>query len=140
MEKIIERSHPKAKQFGIEIVDIRIKRADLPEKNEQNVFGRMRAERELQAKRFRAEGEEESRKIKSSAEKEAKIIIAEANKKSQIIKGEGDAKSTLIYAKAYNRDPNFYSFYRSLEAYRKSLTTETTLVLPPESEFFKYLK
>jgi membrane protease subunit HflC len=140
MTLIIERSKPPALKYGINIVDIRIKRADLPEKNEQNVFQRMRAERERQAKRFRAEGDEESRKIKSSAEKESRIIIAEANRTSQIIKGEGDAKSTLIYARAYNRDPEFYSFFRSLQAYRKSLTKDTTLVLPPESQFFKYLK
>ena len=140
MDEILRNSQKKAEAFGIKLVDVRMKRVDLPEKNENNVFQRMRTEREQQAKKFRAEGEEEARKITSQADREQKIILAEAERQSSIIKGHGDAMATKIYASAYNKDPEFYAFIRTLESYEKSLAEDTTLVLSPESEFFSYLK
>ena len=140
MTDIVVSSRTKATNFGIEILDVRIKRVDLPEKNEKNVFQRMRTERERQALKFRAEGEEESRKIRSEAERERKVILAEANKTSSIIRGEGEATATKVFASAYNRDPGFYSFIRTLQAYESSLDDETMFVLSPDSEFFRTLK
>lgn len=140
MKEITKRSDKKAREFGIEIVDVRIRRADLPEKNEQNVFRRMRAERERLAKKFRAEGEEESRKIRSQAEKEVKIIVAEAKKKAEIIRGEADARAVTIFADAYGRDLEFFELQRSLAAYEKSIGEGTKLVVSPQSEFFRYLR
>jgi membrane protease subunit HflC len=140
MKEITVRSNEKAGDFGIEIVDVRIRRADLPEKNEQNVFRRMRAERERLAKKFRAEGEEESRKIRSQAEKEGKIIVAEAKKKAEIIRGGADAQAVKIFADAYGRDLAFFELQRSLAAYEKSIGDGTKLVVSPQSEFFKYFR
>ena len=140
MAEITKRSDEKARDYGIEIVDVRIKRADLPAKNEQNVFRRMRAERERLAKKFRAEGDEEARKIRSKADKERRIIVAEAKKQSDIIRGEGDAKAVTIFADAYGRDQEFFELQRSLEAYRIAINEGTTLVLSPNAEFFQYLQ
>jgi len=126
--------------YGIEIADVRIKRADLPEKNEQNVFSRMRTERERLAKKFRAEGEEESRKIRSGADKEAQILLAEAAKDADILRGEGDATAVRIYADAYGLDPEFYQLTRTLEAYRRAFAAGTTLVLSPDDDFFRLLR
>src|SRR5258708_34116446 len=103
----------KARAYGIRVIDVRIKRADLPEKNELNVFNRMRTERERQAKRFRAEGEEESRKVRSDADKQVRILTADARQKADIARGEGDAQAVKIFADAYGRDPEFYGFVRS---------------------------
>ena len=119
---------------------MRIKRADLPEKNEQNVFSRMRTERERLAKKFRAEGEEEARKITSGAEKDVRILMADARQQADIERGEGDALAVKIFADAYGRDASFYQFVRTLEAYRKTLGEGTTLILSPSSEFFRLLK
>lgn len=135
VETALTKSNEKAKAFGIEIVDVRIKRADLPAKNEQNVFARMRTERQRLAKKFRAEGEEEAQKIRSKAEKEARIIRANAKKQSEIIRGHGDAVSTRVYAQAYNQDPEFYRFLRQLETYRKTLKENSSIVLSPDSKF-----
>jgi membrane protease subunit HflC len=140
MREITKRSDQKAREFGIEIVDVRIRRADLPEKNEQNVFRRMRAERERLAKKFRAEGDEESRKIRSQAEKEVKILVAEAKKKAEIIRGEADAQAVKIFADAYGRDLEFFELQRSLAAYEKSIGEGTKLVVTPQSEFYRYLR
>ncbi len=140
MRELTEVCDKKAAAYGIQIVDVRIKRTDLPEKNEQNVYNRMRTERERQAKKFRAEGGEEARKIRALADKEARIIEAEAKKSADIINGEGDAKALSIFAKAYNQDPDFFSFTRTLEAYGKAMQEPVTLILPAESEFFRYLK
>jgi membrane protease subunit HflC len=139
MEDVTARSDRKAREYGIEVVDVRIKRADLPEKNEQNVFSRMRTERERQAKKFRAEGDEESRKIRSQADKEVQIILADARQKSEIIRGEADAQAVKIFAEAYGRDPEFYGLVRTLEAYRKTIGDGTTVILSPESDFFRLL-
>ena len=140
MADVTARSAEKAKVYGIEIVDVRIKRADLPEKNEQTVFGRMRSERERQAKKFRAEGDEEARKIRSESDKEVQILLADATQQGQVIRGEGDANATRIFAEAYGRDPDFYAFQRTLEAYRTALATGTTVILSPKSEFFRFLE
>ena len=141
MEKIQAEIDKEAADFGVTIIDVRIKRADLPKANSEAIYGRMRAEREKEARQFRAEGSEESQIIKSKAEKERTIIIADANKKSQTIKGEGDGKAVKIYAKAFNKDKEFFAFYRSMEAYKKAFTggeDEPTLILSPDSDFFKY--
>ena len=140
MADVTARSAEKAKVYGIEIVDVRIKRADLPEKNEQTVFGRMRSERERQAKKFRAEGDEEARKIRSESDKEVQILLADATQQGQVIRGEGDANATRIFAEAYGRDPDFYAFQRTLEAYRSALASGTTVILSPKSEFFRFLE
>jgi membrane protease subunit HflC len=140
MGDITARSDTQARAFGIEILDVRIKRADLPEKNEQNVFRRMRAERERQAKKFRAEGEEESRKIRSDADRRVRVILADARRESSILRGEGDALAVSIFADAYGRDPEFFDLQRSLEAYRTAINPGTTLVISPQAEFFRYLQ
>jgi len=140
MAVVTERANEKAKTYGIEVQDVRIKRADLPEQNEKAVFARMQAERERQAKQYRAEGAEEAQKIRSEAEKDREIILAEAYKTSEELRGEGDAKAFRIYADAYRQDPGFFEFTRSMEAYRKSLNANTAMVLSPDSEFLKFLK
>jgi len=140
LEQVTKRSDENARGYGIEVIDVRIKRADLPEKNEQNVFSRMRTERERLAKKFRAEGEEEARKITSEAEKDVLILMAEARRQADILRGEGDALAVKIFADAYGRDPSFYEFVRTLEAYRKTLGEGTTLILSPSSDFFRLLK
>lgn len=139
MKKVTEISDEKANTYGIEIVDVRIKRVDLPPENEKYIFDRMRAERERIAKQYRAEGQEESAKIIADTEKEKTIILAEAYKTAQILKGEGDAEAIKIYAESFKQNPEFYKFFRSLEAYKISLKDQTTILLSPESEFLKYL-
>jgi modulator of FtsH protease HflC len=140
MADVTARSAEKAKVYGIEVVDVRIKRADLPEKNEQTVFGRMRSERERQAKKFRAEGDEEARKIRSESDKQVQILLADATQQAEVIRGDGDANATRVFAEAYGRDPDFYAFQRTLEAYRSALTSGTTVILSPKSEFFRFLE
>ncbi len=140
MAEVTKESDAKAREYGIEVADVRIKRADLPEKNELNVFNRMRTERERLAKKFRAEGDEEARKIRSESDKEVQILTAEARKQAEITRGQGDAQAVKIFADAYGRDPEFYQLVRTLEAYRNSITEGTTLILSPNSEFFRYLK
>lgn len=137
MKKVTVKCNEKAKEYGIEIVDVRIKRADLPKENEQSVFQRMVAERERQAKKYRSEGESEATRIRAEADKESRIIISESYKQAQIIKGEGDAEAIKIYGEAYNKDPDFYSFLRTLETYDKSLGGKTTGVFSTDSEIFK---
>ena len=139
MTKVTKESAVRAKEYGIDVVDVRIKRADLPEQNEKHVFGRMKAERERQAKQYRSEGEEESKKITAKADMERTIILAEAYKQSEQMKGEGDARAVKIYADAYQKDLAFYEFHRSLEAYKKSLKEGTKLILNADSEFFKFI-
>ena len=126
--------------YGLEVLDVRIKRADLPEQNEKAIFQRMQAERERQAKGYRAEGEEEAQKIRSEAEKDKEIILAEAYKTSQELRGAGEAKAYNTYATAYKQDPKFFEFVRTMEAYKKVFAKDTTMVLTPDSEFLKYLK
>jgi len=140
LEEVTKRSDEKAREYGIEIVDVRIKRADLPEKNELNVFNRMRSERERQAKKYRAEGDEEARKIRSGSDKEVQILMADARQKAEVIRGEGDAQAARIFADAYGRDAEFYAFVRTLDAYRRTLSTNTTAILSPDSDFLRLLK
>lgn len=140
MRVVTERANEKASAYGIEIQDVRIKRADLPEQNEKAVFARMQAERERQAKQYRAEGAEEAQKIRSDAEKDKEIILAEAYKESEELRGAGDAKAFRIYANAYRQDSRFFEFTRSMEAYKKTFNDKSTLVMSPDSEFFRYLK
>ena len=139
-ESITLRSRKNAEKFGIEILDVRIKRADLPEQNSQSVFGRMNAERRRQAKLYRSEGEEESLKIRSDADRERVEIIAEAKKINEETRGLADAKATKIYADAYQKDTDFFKFLRSHDVYRNSLQEGTTLLMDANSKFFKYLK
>lgn len=127
--------------FGVEVVDVRIMRADLPEENSKFVYRRMITEREREAKEFRAEGKEEADKIRARAEKERAEILAQADKEAEIIRGEADAVATKVFANAFSRDPEFYAFYRSLKAYEKSMDgNDTMMVLSPDSEFLKYMK
>ena len=140
MEIVTERSNKKTQTYGIEVKDVRIKRADLPPENERAVFGRMRAEREREAKRYRSEGGEEAAKIRAQTDKERDILMADAYEKEQSIRGGGDSKSIRIYADAYSQDAEFYTFMRSLEAYKKSLKNKATLVLPADDPFLKYLR
>ena len=139
-EAITLRSRINAEKFGIEILDVRIKRADLPEQNSQAVFGRMNAERTRQAKLYRSEGEEESLKIRSDADRERVEIIAEAKKINEETRGGADALATKIYADAYLKDTDFFKFLRSHDVYRNSLQEGTTLLMDANSKFFKYLK
>ena len=138
MSIVTERSNELAKSYGIEVVDVRIKRADLPEQNEKHVFDRMRAERERQAKQYRSEGAEESQKITAKADMERTIILAQANKEAEELKGVGDAESIRIYAEAYQQDLGFFEFMRSLEAYKKTLKEKTTIVVSPDMRFLKF--
>ena len=140
MEQVTRRSDEKAGDYGIEVIDVRIKRADLPEKNELNVFNRMRTERERQAKKFRAEGDEEARKIRSESDKQVQILMATARKQAEIMRGGGVPFAVKIFADASGRDLEFYRLVRTLEAYRKSLGTGTTVILSPDSEFFRLLE
>jgi modulator of FtsH protease HflC len=126
--------------FGIEVVDVRIVRADLPQANSESVFKRMQTDREQEAKEFRAKGAEDAQKIRATADKERTILLAEAQKKAEITRGEGDGEAIRIFAEAIGKSPEFYGFYRSLQAYRKSLSQEnTTMVLSPNSDFLKYM-
>ena len=128
-----------AQNFGIEIVDVRIKRADLPPANSEAIYKRMQTEREREAKEFRAQGAEIAQKIRSTADKDVTVILAQANKKSEIMKGEGDGQRNKIFANAFGRDPQFFAFYRAMQAYEKALIGgETSLVLSPDSDFFKF--
>ncbi|BAI71998.1 membrane protease subunit [Azospirillum sp. B510] len=139
MTDIKGQVNDEAKRFGIEIVDVRIRRADLPEETSQSIFARMRSEREREAAEARAQGQEQSQQIKSRAERERTVIIAEAQRDAQILRGEGDNSALKLIAEATSQDPAFYGFYRSLEAYRKSLNgNDTTMVLSPTGEFFRY--
>ena len=128
-----------AKTLGIQIVDVRIKRADLPPANSDAIYKRMQTEREREAKEFRAQGAEIAQKIRSTADKDVTVLLANANKKSEIMKGEGDGQRNKIFAGAFGRDPQFFAFYRAMQAYETALIGgETSLVLSPDSEFFKF--
>lgn len=125
--------------LGIEIVDIRIGRADLPSQTSQSIYARMRTEREREAAEFRAQGQEEAQQIRSTADKERTVLLADAERQSQIARGQGDAEASRIYGEAFKKDPEFYSFYRTMEAYRDSLPGDnTTFVLSPDEGFLRY--
>jgi len=137
MERVLTESAKPIKKYGIELVDVRIKRADLPEQNEKHVFDRMKAERERQAKQYRSEGAEESQKITTKADMEREIILAKAYKEAEEIKGEGDAKAVKIYADAYQKDVEFFEYTRNLDAYKRSFKDKTKMLLSSESRFMK---
>ena len=127
--------------LGIQIIDVRLRRADYPEATSQNIFNRMKSEREREAKEFRATGEEEAQKIRADAEKTRTVIVAEAKRQAQEVRGEGDSNAIRIYAESFGRDPEFFSFYRSMEAYRTAIgESGTSMVLSPNSSFFRYFK
>ena len=140
MHTVTIQSNEAAAAYGIEVLDVRIKAADLPRENEKHVFTRMIAERQRQAKRYRSEGEEKAMKIRSLADKERTIIISEAYKESEKLRGEGERTAIKISADAYGQDADFYAFYRSLQAYGKSLSTRTTVVMDRDGEFLPYFK
>jgi len=128
-----------AKEFGLQIEDVRIKRADLPTENSEAIFRRMQTERQQEAAQFRAEGEEESRKIKAESERERTVLLANAERDGEILRGQGDAIKNKVLGEAFGRDPDFFSFYRSMQAYSIALDSkDTTMVLSPDSEFFNF--
>ena len=126
--------------LGIEIIDVRLRRADYPEATSQNIFNRMKSEREREAREFRATGEEEAQKIRADAEKTRTVIIAEAQRQAQEVRGSGDSEAIRIYAESFGRDPEFFSFYRSMQAYREAMGAQsgTSMVISPNSSFFRF--
>lgn len=139
MDTVGHRCDEKAREYGIQVIDVKIKRADLPEEVTHSVYARMKAERGRIAKKYRSEGEEESVKIKAQADKERTVLLADSYRHAQELKGKGDAEAIKIYAQALEEDPEFYSFLRTLEVYRKALVEGTTMVLSSDSELFQYL-
>lgn len=141
MDKLLLSAKQQADELGIEIIDVRIKRIDLPEEVSASVYARMAAEREQVAKKFRSEGEEQGKRIRAEADREEAVIIAEAERDSQKLKGDGDGRATEIYANAFSQDEEFYSLYRSLGAYRNTFNNPSdVLLVEPNSQFFKYFK
>lgn len=141
MEEVGTKADADARAIGVQIVDVRLKRVDLPQEVSESVYRRMETERKRVANELRSKGAADAEKIRADADRQREIIIAEAYRDAQRIKGEGDAKATSMYAQAFGQNPEFYSFYRSLEAYRASFRSKTdVLVIEPNSEFFKYLK
>jgi membrane protease subunit HflC len=141
MEIVQENTNKNAERFGIEVIDVRLKRVDLVKEISQSVFARMEAERGRVAKDLRARGAEVAERLRADADRQAQIIVAEAERDAQIKRGEGDAEASRIYAEAFNQDAEFFSFYRSLEAYKNTFSDKNTMmVIEPTSEFFKYLK
>ena len=140
LQQVTELSRVKLLEFGIVLIDVRIKRADLPVAIEQAVFSRMRSERERIAAQLRAEGEEQARQIRSAADKDAAIILADARKDAEQVRGEGDATALEIYAEAYNQDPEFYRFWRTLESYKLALADDTRIILTTDSDYLEFLE
>lgn len=141
MEQIRQEVSQAASELGIEVVDVKIRRADLPDANSQAIFARMQTERQREATEIRAQGEEQSRRIRSRADRDATVLVAEANRDSEIIRGDGDAERNRIFAEAFGADPEFFAFYRSMQAYEAGLQSgDTSLVLSPDSSFFRFFK
>jgi membrane protease subunit HflC len=141
MNLIRTKADQDARKIGVQVVDVRIKRVDLPESVSENVYRRMEAERKQVANELRSTGAAEAEKIKADADKQKEVIVAEAYRDAQRVKGEGDAKASVVYATAYNKNPEFYAFYRSMEAYRESFKSKSdVMVLDPSADFFKYMK
>lgn len=138
MARIREQANREADRFGIQIVDVRIRRADLPEQNSKAVFERMQSERAQEAAQIRARGAEQAQGIRARADREAQVIVAEANRDAEILRGQGEAEKTRILAEAFQSDPNFFAFFRSMQAYETSMKAGTRLVLSPDSPFFRY--
>ena len=138
MASIIAEVAPQAETLGIEVLDVRVGRTDLPDQTSEAVFNRMRTEREREAREARAEGREQAQKIRAAADKQKVLIQADADRQADILRGEGEAGRTRILAEAYNRDPEFFFFYKSMQEYERSLNDKTTMVLSPNSEFFRF--
>jgi membrane protease subunit HflC len=139
MEDITRRVNAKTKELGVETVDVRIKRADLPQANSQSVYNRMKTDREREAGQLRAEGDEEKARITATADREVAVIKADAGLKAQVLKGEADAEATRIYAQAFSKDKDFYAFYRRMEAYKQAFGAGgSTMLLSPDNDFFRY--
>jgi modulator of FtsH protease HflC len=139
MKRIAKQVNEEGKELGLEVVDVRIKRADLPPQNSKSVFDRMRAERQREAAEFRAEGAAEANRIRATADREATVIKAEATRKSDVLRGEGEGERNQIFAEAYGRDVDFFRFYRNMQAYEAGFKPGTRMLLSPDSEFLKYL-
>jgi len=139
MEKVGQQCDLKAREYGVEVIDVRIKRADLLAEVAYSVYARMKAERHRKAKKYRSEGEEAAVKIRATTDKEKTILLAESYRQAEKVRGEGDAEAIKIYAEAFEKDPEFFAFVKTLEAYEKSLGSNTTIVLRSDSEFFQYL-
>ena len=139
MKKVTVASNEETSKYGIEVIDVRIRRVDLPQENEASIYARMEAERKRQANKFRSEGEEEAQKIRAATDRDKTVILAEAYKTAQQIRGEGEAKALDIYASSFSKDPKFYEFIRTLETFEKVIDDKTTLVLPGDSKLFKEL-
>lgn len=139
MDVVTKASNEATLSYGISVVDVRIRRVDLPSQNEESIYARMEAERKRQANKFRSEGEEEAQKIRAATDRDKTIILADAYKEAERIRGEGDAKAVQVYARSYSADPKFYEFVRTLDAYKKVVDDKTTLVLPSGSKLFKLL-
>ena len=139
MEKVTVASNEETSKYGIEVIDVRIRRVDLPQENEASIYARMEAERKRQANKFRSEGEEEAQKIRAATDRDKTVILADAYKSAQQIRGEGEAKALDVYASSFSKDPNFYEFVRTLETFEKVIDDKTTLVLPGDSKLFKEL-
>lgn len=140
MHQVTAASNRLVHEFGIEVLDVRIKGTDLPPENERAIFGRMRAERERQAKQYRSEGMEESAKIKAATDRERTVLLADAEREGEILRGDGDAEAARIYAAALTPAQDFYEFQRSLEAYRKGLRSSSRLILTPDNQFLKFMR
>jgi modulator of FtsH protease HflC len=139
MQEIARQVNIEAQTFGIKVIDVRIKRVDLPEENSQAIIRRMQSQREQEARKIRAEGQKEAQTLRAEADKQAVVIVADANRQSEILRGEGDAQATGIYTAAYGRDPAFFDFYRSMQALTTALSGETTTYVgPPDGDFFRY--
>lgn len=139
MSQIKEIVNESATRYGLQIIEVRIRRADYPDATRENVYNRMISEREREAAQFRAEGSEQAQKIRADADKQRTIVIAEAKKQAETLRGEGDGQAIKIYADAFGQDPDFFAFYRSMQAYRTALSAgDTTLVLNPDSDFFRF--
>jgi modulator of FtsH protease HflC len=139
MKQITDEVSRQARAFGIDVIDVRLRRADLPEENSQAIYARMQSEREREAREFRAQGAELAQRIRSVAERERTVLLAEAQRDAEITRGQGDGESVKTYADAFGRDPSFFTFYRSMQAYREALgNKDTTMVLSPDGDFFRY--
>lgn len=139
MQKIREQLDREARAFGIDVIDVRIRRADLPEQNSQAVYQRMQTERQREAAEFRAQGNQRAQEIRARADKEVTVLIAEATSRAEQIRGEGDAERNRIFAEAFSQDPDFFAFYRSMQAYEAGLRhNDTRMLLRPDSEFFRF--
>lgn len=139
MDVVTKASNEATLSYGISVIDVRIRRVDLPAENEESIYARMEAERKRQANKFRSEGSEEAQKIRAATDRDKTIILADAYKEAERIRGEGDAEAVQIYARSYSSDPKFYEFVRTLDAYKKVVDDKTTLVLPSDSKLFKLL-